>query len=319
MSEGPIQGKVVGQYFGLFHGCTKEHFATIVDTAPFDCCNLLILGFLTVREQEAGQWGPTFPDNRDNCFNGEHATNGDTDEDRVKLVVRTARAKNPGIKILISLGFYNEVVKASKDPEWFATVLRDLVQAHGFDGFDIDWEELYPFNQGSIGPSDFVNLMQCVKTELAKVVDNPILTICPANIFKHKDALLNKSVMDCFTYVMPQSYDHGGNGTKVATYEQILGSYDKIVYGLSGEGYLSPPSWAPQEKPDDPANFVRDAKSNGAAGIFSWRIDTDSLPKAAEPECDEELCKAGKCPLEGPEQLPTFAVARKMWQLMPGR
>lgn len=314
MSELPA--RVVGQYFGLFHGCTKDHFQKIVDTAPFECCNLLILGFVTVHEQGDQQWGPVFPNSRDNCFNAGRATNDDTDEDRVRLVVRTARAKNPSIRILISLGWYNEVVKASKDPVFFANGLRDLVQAYGLDGFDIDWEELYPFTQNSFGSSDFLKLMQCVKMELAKVVDNPILTVCPATIFKHEDALLNKSVMDCFTYVMPQSYDHGGNGTRVETYEQILGSYDKIVYGLSGEGYLFPPSWDPSEKPDNPAPFVQSAKSNRAAGVFSWRIDTDSIPQAAEPECTHDLCSAGKCPLEGPDQLPTFKVARTMWQLM---
>jgi hypothetical protein len=97
---------------------------------------------------------------------------------------------------------------------------------------------------------------------------------------------------------MPQSYDHGGNGTTVDWYQKELESYDKIVYGLCGEGVLT----GDHARPDKPDHFVSDAKNNHAAGVFSWRLDTDSL-------------KTYKIP-EGDDQLPTFAVANRMWELM---
>jgi len=298
--------KVVGQYFGLFHGCEKDHYDTIVKTAPFDCCNLLILGFLDLW-QTAGtnQNLVQLPNSRDNCFNGGKAKDGDTDEDRIRLVLDTARARNPNLKILISMGWYTQVVKASQTPGAFAYSLAAFVDKYKLDGFDIDWETHNGWTEDPFAASDFVNLMQWVKKELGNVMDNPILTLCPAILLGPPD-VLDKSVLDCFTYVMPQSYKHGGDGTRAEDYAVMAGggtaNYDKIVYGLSGEGFLDPPNvWMP----DNPEPFVQDAKSNGAAGVFSWRLDTDTLPKARP---------TGKT--EGPCQLPRFDVARKMWQLM---
>jgi hypothetical protein len=37
----PIQGAIVGQYFGLFDGVSKERYQRLVAAAPFDKCNLL--------------------------------------------------------------------------------------------------------------------------------------------------------------------------------------------------------------------------------------------------------------------------------------
>jgi hypothetical protein len=139
--------------------------------------------------------------------------------------------------------------------------------------------------------------MRGVKAYLGGLMSEPILTLCPANLFKHVDCL-DQTVLECFTYVMPQSYGHGGNGTMVDHYALMIGggramNYEKIVYGLSAE--------------DDPTRFVQFAKDNKAAGVFSWRLDTDSMPRK-QPEGQQE----------GPDQLPTFAVAKKMWQLMRG-
>jgi hypothetical protein len=301
---------VVGQYFGLFHGCSKQHFATIVESAPFDCCNLLILAFIGLRETGGDQWGVAFGNGRDNDFNGGKATSDDTDEDRLRLVVKTARQKNPGLKILLSMGYYNEVVKAARAPEWFAQSFADLVHSHRaagvtIDGFDIDWEDNWPYIKDPFSASDFVTLMQWIGKKFVEVIGtSPILTLCPARLFKHHDPL-DKSVLDCFTYVMPQSYKHGGDDTRVDDYAQMLGwKYDKILYGLSGEGYLEPKDYPP----DDPQPFVTEARRTGAAGIFSWRLDTDTMPKQKPKDQDE-----------GPDQLPIFAAARKMWQLMPGQ
>jgi len=156
--------------------------------------------------------------------------------------------------------------------------------------------------------------MSYVKEYLGGLMPEPILTLCPAFLYRKEYplqplALLNKSVLDCFTYVMPQSYNHGGNGTRVTDYALMLGggstpNFDKIVYGLGGEGYLNP---ADQVPPDDPTQFVQNAKNNKAAGVFSWRLDTDSMLRK-QPEGQQE----------GRGQLPTFNVARKMWQLMRG-
>lgn len=293
-------GHVIGQYFGIFHGCSKEHYDKIVASAPFEHCNLLILAFVRLRQVDQDLFIAKFVDGRDNDFNGGHAVPGDTDDDRVRLVMKTARAKNPTIKILVSLGYYYEVIKASVSPQPVAESLANIAKTYGFDGFDIDYEVAdgdrpsYPF-----GPSQFINLMQYVRRELAKVTrEPPILTITPAMTRN-----LTKEVLECFTYTMPQSYDHGGNDTKVWEYQQILNSYDRIVFGLNGEGYLNDPD--PKYRPDDPAPHVSDMKDKHGAGVFSWRLDTDTIPKRPAPGQPE-----------GDAQLPTFAVANKMWTLM---
>src|SRR6185437_13307165 len=110
----PISGPVVGQYFGLFDGVSKERYERIVAAAPFDKCNLLILAFVhTFEFRPPDEGGPTYVAQVTNIR--DHEANrkknfhfpldpNDTDGDRVKLIVETARKKNPSINILISLG-----------------------------------------------------------------------------------------------------------------------------------------------------------------------------------------------------------------------
>jgi hypothetical protein len=282
-------GKVVGQYFGLFHGCSKEEYAKIVDTAPFDFCNLLILAFVWIHD-DGGIYIPKFGTFRDNNFNGGKPAPDDTDEDRVKLIVATARAKNPGIKILISLGWgNNDTVLASETPQAFAEGIQNIVQTYGLDGFDIDYEDISPQNGFDAGK--MITLAQWIRRQLDQVTPKRpmIMTITPAD-----ETALNAEVLNQFTYTMPQSYGHGGNGTTVDWCEQQLGSFAKIVYGLSGEGFVNG-----DPSPDDPTQYVADAKKNSAAGVFSWRLDTDTM--------------TGSLSAQG---LPTFATAEKMWELM---
>ena len=295
--QGPGPGNVVGQFFGIFHGCEKEVFDTIVRTAPFDQCNLLILAFVGVYHPEGFTdplWMPKFHDGRDNNFNGGQAKGDDTDDYRVRLVVSTARAKNPNIKILVSLGFpNNDVVLASQSPKFFAEGLREIVQIYGFDGFDIDYESVDDQN-GAFKADDLIRLMQTIRQELDTIIPKRemIMTITPADY-----TALNKEALEQFTYTMPQSYGHGGNEMGgVDWYQQQVGSFDRIVYGLSGEGFING-----DPSPDDPQDYVPDVKKNGAAGVFSWRLDTDTM--------SGDLSHSA-------EGVPTFATAIKMWKLM---
>ena len=130
-----------------------------------------------------------------------------------------------------------------------------------------------------------LTLAEALTASLAKVTPQRemITTITPAQT----DGL-DKNVLESFTYTMPQSYQHGGNGTTVTWYEEQLGSYDRIVYGLNSEGYVG--------ESDDPQPFAADAKANGAAGLFAWRLDNDSVIKNTG--------------------YPTFATGNEMWDLI---
>ena len=65
--RGPIPGAVVGQYFGIFNGVPKDHYKAIVDAAPFDHCNLLIIAFVHAALQD-GKYIAQFKNERDNGF-----------------------------------------------------------------------------------------------------------------------------------------------------------------------------------------------------------------------------------------------------------
>jgi hypothetical protein len=274
---GPFSGYVVGQYFGFFNGVPKQHYDKIVATAPFADCNLLILAFVhTVNK--SGKYVAEFTNGRDNPK--YPSTPGDTDIDRVKLVVNTARAKNPLLKILVSLGWgNNDAGLAAKTPLPFAESVAPIVQTCKLDGLDIDYEST------DVQPAQMLALAQQLRTTLSKVTPKRqiVLTITPA-----QTEGLNASVLKAFDLTMPQTYDHGGNGTTATWYKQQLGSYDRIVFGLNSEGYIG--------ESDDPVKFANEAKTNKAAGIFAWRLDNDSVdPKTTYP---------------------TFATGIKMWGLM---
>jgi Glycosyl hydrolases family 18 len=287
----PIQGAVVGHYFTLYDGASKQKYQNVVAAAPFEKCNLLILAFVATFtiDRSSDEGGPihvvqvangrdpgTFPIN-------PH----DTDGDRIKLIVETARKKNPSISILISLGYNNQDVgKAASAPVAFADSVRTLVQAYDLNGFDIDFENT------DVKTSAMVRLAQEIRRSLNKIPSRRpvIMTITPANDGRK----LNKNVLEQFTYIMPQTYFHGGDGTDFTDatwYAKQLGSYERIVYGLNSEGFLDRPG---EDGPDDPKRSADEAKKNHAAGIFAWRLNGDSIKQG----------------------FPTFADAVKMWKLM---
>ena len=125
----PIQGAVVGHYFTLYDGVSKQKYQKVVAAAPFQKCNLLILAFVgtfTI-DRSSNEGGPIHvvqvANGRDP---GTFAVNpNDTDGDRIKLIVETARKKNPSINILISLGYNNQdLEKAASTPVAFADSVR---------------------------------------------------------------------------------------------------------------------------------------------------------------------------------------------------
>lgn len=275
-TNGPIQDPLVGQYFGFFDGVPKAHYQKIVATAPFDKTNLLVLAFVHAIEKN-GVYVAQFTNWRDNNFPLDPT---DTDADRVALVVKAAKTKNPSIKILLSLGWgTNDAGNAATTPLQFADSIRALVQKYNLDGFDFDFEST------DVEPAAMLTLAQEIRASLGKITParQMIMTVTPAQT----DGL-NTAVLKAFDYTMPQSYDHGGNGTTADWFAQQLGSYSQIVLGLNSEGYIG--------DSDDPAKYAADARSNNAAGIFAWRLDNDNVDKQTG--------------------YPNFATGIKMWQLM---
>lgn len=263
-----ITKPVCGQYFGIFL-VSKESFDKIVDSAPFDKTNLLLVAFVHTYKKD-GKYVADYENARDK---GAKPNPGDYDADRIDYLVSKARAENPNIKIVISLGWgKNDVDNAALTPNDFADSVKALVERHKLDGFDIDYES------ESVSESDMLTLTNALRTALTA---DKIMTITPA-----QTSGLNSKILDIFDLVMPQTYDHGGNGTTADWYQQTLGGYSKIVFGLNSEGAKG--------SSDDPAKFAKLAKDNNAAGIFAWRLDTDTQVNG----------------------FPTFKTAEQMWALM---
>lgn len=255
-NKSPVTGAssqpVVAQFFGIFHGIPHEGFVNIVNAAPFGACNLLILAFVH-SVKTTPFFIARFNNGRDNNF--PNGTPPDTDLERVALVVNRARALNPAIKILLSLGYdRHDLSNAVSTPKQFADSIARLVQTYELDGFDIDYE-----SAGGVTGHQIVTLVQAVKESLGKVTPkrDMILTVTPAG-----SGDLDKSALEAFTYVMPQYYG-GVPAPGDDWYAKQLGSFDRIVYGLSSE----PPT-------NDPVAFAVPARTNGAAGLFAWRLDT---------------------------------------------
>jgi hypothetical protein len=285
-----IEGAVVGQYFALYDGVSKEHYQRIVAAAPFNKCNLLILAFVRTFEfnRPSDKGGPIYVAQLANGRDKGTLDPNDTDGDRVKLILETARKKNPEINILISLGWGdddNDAGKAALTPVAFADSMRALVQAYDLNGFDIDFEST------EVEPEAMLALTQEIRRSLKKIPSKRpmIMTITPA-----QTEGLNKNVLEVFDYIMPQTYGHGGgiDFADATWYAKQLGSYERIVYGLNSEGYSGHPD--EEKRPDDPKKSAAEAKKNHAAGIFAWRLNNDSI-------------KHG---------FPTFADAVEMWNLM---
>lgn len=278
----PISGFVVGQFFGLFNGVPDDQYNRIVASAPFENCNLLILAFVHTVLKTANRknfYVADFNGWRDNNY--PHAT-PEQDRQRALLVATTARAKNPSIKILVSLGWGNrDAGLAAKTPADFADSVAELARDLNLDGFDIDYEDFDPH----LDATQMLALVQALRQSLVEVKPKReiILTITPAYT-----GGLDKTVLEAFNYVMPQSYDHGSNGTTVDWYGETLDSFNRIVYGMNSEGWEGD-----SDKPDKFADLAREHK---AAGVFAWRFDNDTVDRTTK--------------------FPKFVTASALWKLL---
>lgn len=272
-------GHVVGQFYTLYDGVSKEEYRKVVEASPFDKCNLLILAFIRTfeffRDKDDGGtiWVAQFANGRVDKDGKLYPLDpDDTDGDRVKFIVETARKKNPSINIVVSLGWgANDTGNAANSPIAFADSLRALVQAYDLDGVDIDYESV------KVEQTAMLALAKEIRRSLDKIPSKrpKIMTITPARDDDREEgnAGLNKSALEIFDYVMPQTYAHGGNGTTAGWYADQLGSFARIVFGLDSE----PPA-------DDPKNFAEDVNSNHAAGMFAWRLNGDAPDKYSFPD-----------------------------------
>lgn len=97
------------------------------------------------------------------------------------------KSQNPSVKLMMSIGgwnaesaVYSKIAATATGRETFAQNVLNMINKHGFDGFDFDWE--YPAQRnsvyGSADKANFVALLQTLKSKLA--ANGKLLTIAVA-------------------------------------------------------------------------------------------------------------------------------------------
>jgi len=276
------RSSIVGHYFGIFDDEWEVSWHDRVrEDTPFELVDYLYIAFAHSYEDPdaPGKYILSY----ENARHGE-VGEGDTDADRIEYLVEQARAKNPEIKILISLGWgLGDIAVIAFDPEHYADSVVEFIQDNELDGFDLDFE---PPNLPA--ETGFTNISQTIRAALDQASEdddrgnNPYLfTVTPSTTsgFKNWDELS--------TY-----YDFVNLQTYWSTY--LLTSFlnagvpsEKITLGVLSEGY------AIEVKPEDIDVRVDLYEQNNLAGIFSWRLDTDTLLRTSNK--------------------PTYGFAEEMW------
>ncbi|KAJ2938715.1 hypothetical protein O0L34_g3325 [Tuta absoluta] len=180
------------------------------------------------------------------------------------------KEKNPNLKTILSVGGWNEgsanysIMAASETfRKNFISSALNLVETHGFDGFDIDWE--YPARRDSVnGAKDVDNYTQLLK-EL-KAVFSPKGLLISAAVSAVEEAAVQSydipAVCDILDMVFIMTYDlygpwanftdhnaplHKGENNEVNTVDVAINfwlsqgcSSDKVIMGLPlyGKSYI---------------------------------------------------------------------------------
>lgn len=181
---------------------------------------------------------------------------------RLSLLTSVARQVNPGIKILISLGWgHNDWTYISADytsgTNNFPASVVALIREYQLDGFDIDDESING-SSGSISQSDFDAVIQNLRSALdaASAADGKpyYLTITPA----FGTAQVDTANMDCFDLINAQCY----GGSFPNDFTSLGYPLSQIAWGIDTEG-CSPV-------------FPNRSQYQGLAGIFNWTMSADS-------------------------------------------
>lgn len=138
---------------------------------------------------------------------------GSTSEDYLRWVVSDARAGNPSIRLLATLGYgADQYAPLFQGPEsgWaesaaaFARNALAFLQAHDLDGLDVDWEASV---DTSISRKQFAALFQALRFAFAQETERYYyLTLSPANQTWNMGAIDAPTVNACFDFVNLQLY-----------------------------------------------------------------------------------------------------------------
>lgn len=252
MSRTPFPTPVAGTYYPIYNSGTNQYIPPTPDM-PLDKVSVIFVAF-----------AHAYADGKGAVLRLE----ADNEPPRLAGLVRFARQANPGIKILISLGWgHNDWTYIASDyangiNEFPGSVVA-LIRQYGLDGFDIDDESIstdprYPDSSGVILQSQFNAVIQNLRNALdaAGAEDGKpyFLTVAPAGGV----AQVTDDNMNFFDLINPQCY--GGSGPSDFT---ALGyPAARIAWGIDTE-------------PGSP-DYPGPSDYQGLAGIYNWSLSADS-------------------------------------------
>ncbi|HEY0020114.1 MAG TPA: glycosyl hydrolase family 18 protein [Longimicrobium sp.] len=250
MSRAPFPTPFAGTYYPLYNSGPKQYIQPTLNM-PFDKVSALFVAFA-----HAYASGPTSATLQ--------LEQGQPDEPaRLGLLVQVARHRNPGIKILISLGWghddwtYIAADYASGSNQFPRTVVA-LIRRYELDGFDIDDESING-SSGKITQDQFNGVVWNLRNALdaASAADGKpyFLTITPAG----GAAEVTGDNMGAFDLINAQCYgwSYPDDFTKLG-YPR-----GQVAWGINTE--------------DDPPAYPSQAQYQGLAGIFNWTMSADSV------------------------------------------
>ncbi|XP_070506293.1 chitinase-3-like protein 1 [Chironomus tepperi] len=165
------------------------------------------------------------------------------------------RSQSPNTKFMMSIGgwnagsaVYSKIAASASIRDTFAQNVLNMLNKHGFDGFDFDWE--YPAQRdtayGSADKANFVALLQTLKTKLA--ANGKLLTIAVAVVqasaslsYDIPNVAKNVDFINLMTYDLHGSWD-GVTGINaplyagprdITSYQQQLNIDAVIKYWLA--------------------------------------------------------------------------------------
>lgn len=257
---------LVTLYFPVFNDGTTDNFHAGLDRhPPFELWDITFIAFLHTYERD-GLYVADYENARGHDGDDQPIppAPGDTDADRIQQLVRAARAVNPKMKFIISLGWgRDDFANGAKNPAQFASSVGDIVEANDLDGFDVDFERV------DMEEDTFRTISQALRAELdareRAMGKRLYLTITPAQLKGMDLAAVN----DHYDYVQMQSYDNGDDLFFAPS--NLVGSAipnRKLLFGRDIEGGDTLASGRYQI-PDITA-YVR---HNGLAGLMGWRVN----------------------------------------------
>ncbi|KAL2833123.1 glycoside hydrolase [Aspergillus pseudoustus] len=151
--------------------------------------------------------------------------------DVAKELIRKAKAKNPDLKLMFSIGgspeIFSSVAADSNMREKFAETAKNVVELYKFDGVDIDWE--YPADKTD--GHNFVFLLEACRRALGNGKDLSFSSPTGSQNYYNLDFPGMNKYLDFYNFM---GYDLAGHWNDKSTHSSNLHQHDCNQLSIDG-------------------------------------------------------------------------------------